>query len=117
MKNRTALAIGTVALVCSVSVAQSNSVRNNLKAGAKNDRGKQGATATVKPSDERPLARGRVMSVSSEDAGMLYMPIRCDGDGNIYFEVDSSGGSGIRKLSPSGERLAVFQPGTNSDLK
>jgi hypothetical protein len=39
--------------------------------------------------------------------------VRCDDDGNIYLELDRMS---IRKLSPKGERLALFQANANPDL-
>jgi hypothetical protein len=39
--------------------------------------------------------------------------VQCDEDGNIYFDLD---GAAMRKLSPKGERLALFQANANPDM-
>ena len=43
--------------------------------------------------------------------------LACDRDGNLYVGTDHYGASGIHKLSPKGERIALFQPNANPDLK
>ena len=70
-----------------------------------------------KHSNERQLARVSEVVLPSEAVELFYEPLRCDSNGNIYFETDAYGASGIHKLAPNGERLAVFQPGANPEFK
>jgi hypothetical protein len=63
------------------------------------------------------LVRAREIPIPSEIATSIAVPLACDGDGNIFLQTENSGVSGVRKLSPKGERLAVFQPSANPDLK
>ena len=117
MKHRIVYVLEIAVLFCGVALAQSTAVANDSKAVGTSDAGRHGTADPVKQSSERQLARVQVISVSSEDVGLIYEPIRCDRDRNIYFEADADGISGIRKLAPNGERLALFQPGANPDFK
>ena len=117
MRNRIVHVFGIAVLFCGVSLAQSTTIPDDSKVLGKSDTARHRTTDRGQQSGERQLARVHTVSVSSEDVGLFYAPIRCDGDGNIYFETDAYGVAGIRKLAPNGERLAVFQPGTNPDFK
>jgi hypothetical protein len=46
-----------------------------------------------------------------------YPPLTCDSDGNIYLQSEQHGVSGVRKINPKGQRVALFQPNANPDLK
>jgi len=116
MKKRIVCIVGLVIFACNVSVAQSTAVSRESKAIGKSDEASHEKIETVKASGEQQLVRVHVMTVPSEEVGLIYEPIRCDGEGNVYFEADASGISGIRKLAPNGDRLAMFQPGTNPDF-
>ena len=69
------------------------------------------------PATSQHLTRVQTVHALSELAGVFYAPLKCDSDGNIYLTTDVAGMSGVRKLSPKGERLVIFQAQTNSDMK
>ncbi len=54
---------------------------------------------------------------ASETATSFGTPLTCDDDGNVYLQSDDFGASGIRKINPKGERVALFQPTGDADLK
>jgi len=54
---------------------------------------------------------------SPEIAGEFVPPLRCDNDGNLYMKTEPFGVSGIRKLNPKGEPVALFQPSSVTDLQ
>jgi hypothetical protein len=64
----------------------------------------------------RELVASQTIRAKSEMAESLYEPLRCDGDGNIYFQKYSYAVPTLRKLSPKGEALADFNPEANPDL-
>ena len=49
-------------------------------------------------------------------ADTFFPPMKCDGDGNLYFQSNPALPA-IHKLNPKGERLALFSPTANPDLK
>jgi hypothetical protein len=63
------------------------------------------------------LVPTKTVAIPSEFAGVIGTPVRCDDDGNIYFQNDYEGVSGIHKLNGKGERVANFQATGNPDLK
>jgi hypothetical protein len=45
------------------------------------------------------------------NAGMLYLPAKCDRDGNVYLrDMNHDGVHAIHKLSTTGKQVALFQP-------
>ena len=62
--------------------------------------------------NHRQLALVDTIRLKSEAAGSYVSPLECDTDGNLYLKVYSDVMSGIRKLNPQGERVAVFLPET-----
>jgi hypothetical protein len=50
-------------------------------------------------------------------ANSFDLPITCDNDGNLYLQSEQFGTSGIRKLNAKGERVALFQPNANPEMK
>ena len=52
----------------------------------------------------------------SEVASSFVQPLFCDDDGNLYLSSDERAAA-IRKLSSKGERVALFQPTANPDVK
>jgi len=48
---------------------------------------------------------------------VFYPPLKCDSDGNLYLRTEVGGVYGIHKLSPKGEKVAVFEADSNPDLK
>ena len=55
--------------------------------------------------------------VSSEVASAFLGPFVCDSDGNLYLRSESAGVTAIRKLNIKGERVALFEPSSNPDVK
>ena len=55
--------------------------------------------------------------VSSEIASAFLGPFVCDSDGNLYLRSESAGVTAIRKLNAKGERVALYEPSTNPDVK
>jgi len=56
------------------------------------------------------------VKVPSELAQTFAFPLKCDADGSLFFRTSPDGFDAIHKLSPKGERLAVFQP-NSPDVK
>lgn len=46
-----------------------------------------------------------------------FAELVCDGDGNLYLGSDSPDDAIIRKLSPKGELVTLYQPNANPDIK
>ncbi len=44
------------------------------------------------------------------NAGMLYLPAKCDRDGNVYLRDANDGVHAIHKLNAQGKQVALFQP-------
>ncbi len=55
------------------------------------------------------------IDVPFEVADFFIPPLRCDEDGNLYLNTDQFGTEGIRKLSRTGKRLTLFNPGSDPD--
>jgi hypothetical protein len=72
-------------------------------------------TSRLTPASPASQLRLETMTVPSEIASTLA-GINCDSAGNLYLQVAPNGVYGIRKLSPKGERMALFQP-ISPDLK
>lgn len=70
---------------------------------------------TAKPATANVQLQLETVTVPSEIAPTLA-GTKCDNMGNLYLQVAPDGVSGIRKLSPKGERMALFQP-ISPDLK
>jgi hypothetical protein len=76
-------------------------------------------SSTVKrgrPSSPLHLTPVDTVQSTSEVATGFVQPIPCDEDGNIYVQSDEPAAS-VRKLSPKGERVGLFQPLANPDVK
>ena len=65
----------------------------------------------------RHFARVRTITSPTEMANTFVNALQCDGDGNVYFRADVDGTSGIHKLNNKAERVALFEPNANADLK
>jgi hypothetical protein len=63
------------------------------------------------------LVPTHTVAAGSEMATSFSHPLICDGDGNLYLQSDNYGVSGVRKLNAKAERVALFQPNANADLK
>jgi hypothetical protein len=85
---------------------QAQTSRVALKAPAKD---------TKKPSALHLTAVQTVVA-QSEVASSFVEPLWCDGDGNLYLSSDEAAAA-IRKLSAKGERVALYQPIANPDVK
>jgi hypothetical protein len=76
---------------------------------------KQVQTPAAKPVN-RHLVRVETITTSSETVGLFRLPLRCDGDGNLYLHTDSAGASAIHKLNAKGEKLALFEASPNPNF-
>jgi hypothetical protein len=74
-------------------------------------------TGTKQASSVGQLVATQKIGVASEVAGTVDEPLTCDSDGNIYLQSEQHGVSGVRKINPKGQRVALFQPNANPDLK
>lgn len=63
------------------------------------------------------LALVETVVSKSEMSHMFVNPQRCDQEGNIYFQIDLEPTSGVRKLSPKGQRLANFTASSTMDFQ
>lgn len=77
---------------------------------------------TLEPGKKQASSLGHLVAtqkiaLASEVAGTVDEPLTCDDDGNIYLQSEHHGVSGVRKLSPKSDRLALFQPNANPDLQ
>jgi hypothetical protein len=43
--------------------------------------------------------------------------MRCDSDGNLYMLTEGEAVAAVHKLNAKGERVALFDPGSDADLK
>lgn len=82
----------------------------------------QSFKSSSKQNSAQKVATGNLVPVQtiearSEAASTFSDPLNCDADGNLYLQSDDSGVSGVRKLNAKGERVALFQPNANPDLK
>lgn len=55
--------------------------------------------------------------VSSEIASSFLGPFVCDSAGSLYLRSESAGVTAIRKLNAKGERVALYEPASNPDVK
>jgi hypothetical protein len=62
------------------------------------------------------LVRTGVITAPTEILTTFMRPLRCDADGNFYLQTDATNPA-IRKINARGERVAVFRPAENPDLK
>jgi len=86
----------------------------------------QGASKQVAANEATPVtmatpeASGHLhletTKIPSELAGSFPSPLKCDADENLYLRTGEDLRTAIRKLSPKGELLALFQPAA-PDLK
>lgn len=81
------------------------------------DKTTQTTLKQVKQLSSGHLFPAETVIAKSEVAVGFDYPLTCDADGNLYLKSTSSGVSGIRKLNTKGERIALFQPSRNPDLK
>ena len=77
----------------------------------------QGKRAASEAPAPRQLVRVQAVEAPAEVATEFAPPLRCDKDGNLYLEGETFGVSGLRKLSPKGERLATYNPNPDSSVK
>jgi hypothetical protein len=59
------------------------------------------------------LVRVQTITASAQLASGFLAPLKCDGDGSLYFRQDAI--DAIHKLSPKGESVALFQAAANTD--
>jgi len=117
MKEKLAVALLGFCSVCSLASAQSPATSPDL--GTKN------VPATAAPKKKgsqdpspRHLEIVQTISSPSEVANTWRDSIKCDGDGNLYFQPGEYPAPPILKLNPKGERVAIFQAATaDPDLK
>jgi hypothetical protein len=64
----------------------------------------------------RHLVRIETVTAATEMAAIFYPPLKCDRDGNFYFQNDPSAPA-IHKLNSKGEQIALFRPTSNPDFK
>lgn len=76
----------------------------------------QESTAPAAPYPASGQLRLETLSVPGEIGRVFASPLKCDAKGNLYERTQPDGPPGLRKLSPKGEQLAVFQP-ASPDLK
>jgi hypothetical protein len=74
------------------------------------------AQAETKKTADRHLVRVETVVTPAEMATEFYPPLKCDSEGNVYLQTDP-GAPAIHKLNSKGERVAVFSPSSNPDLK
>lgn len=67
-------------------------------------------------STEHYLTTAETITAPAE-AATGFTKLDCDADGNLYLGAESPGALAIRKLNPKGERIAVYEPGANPDVK
>ncbi len=76
---------------------------------------KDKGAAPEKPTP-RELVRVQTIEAPGEIATEFGPPLRCDQDGNLYLQAETFG-SGVRKLSPKGKRLATYNPNADPAVK
>lgn len=81
------------------------------------DKASPQSKVTASKSVDAHLVRSATVTAPAEMATTFYPPLRCDSDGNLYLRTDSGGVPAIHKLNAKGERLALFEAGSNPDLK
>lgn len=64
----------------------------------------------------RALVPTKQIVAKSEVATLLYDPVKCDSEGNVYYPTDMTGAGVLRELNLEGERIAEFRPGANPDM-
>jgi hypothetical protein len=78
--------------------------------------GQTSSAKSAKKSVTLHLTPVETVVAPSEVAASFVEPLSCDEDGNLFLGSDEPAAA-IRKLSPKGERVAVFQPIANPDVK
>jgi hypothetical protein len=63
---------------------------------------------TTHPVESRQLSLVERRELKSEVSGMLLLPERCDGDGNLYLRIGADERAIIRKISPDGKRAVAI---------
>jgi hypothetical protein len=66
---------------------------------------------------ERHLVRIKTITSPSEVIGAFRPPMRCDSDGNLYMLTEGEAVAAVHKLNAKGERVALFDPASDADLK
>jgi len=66
---------------------------------------------------EGHLVRTKTITSPSEVIGAFRPPMRCDSNGNLYMLTDGEAVAAVHKLNAKGERVALFNPGSDADLK
>jgi hypothetical protein len=61
------------------------------------------------------LVRVQTITASADFTTGFLAPLKCDGDGNLYYRQDPL--DAIHKLNPKGEKVALFQAAANTDKK
>ena len=80
-------------------------------------KGQPGTKTETKPPPTGHLVPVGTVVAPTEVASSFDLPIKCDTDGNLYLQSEHFGASGIRKLNDKGERIALFQPNANPEMK
>lgn len=77
------------------------------------------AWGQAKPPKELPrqLMIVNTVTAPSEMAGGYGNPLQCDANGNLYLHAERGGAWAIRKLSPKGEMLTLYNPNSNPDFQ
>ena len=79
-----------------------------------------GTTDAAKTPAKKPVDGHltRVAAVTAaEEASAIFLGLKCDNPGNIYIPTGWEGGWAVHKLNSKGERVAVFDPTSNPELK
>ena len=77
---------------------------------------KPNGKSLIKEESNPRLVRTETVPVSSMMALGFDNPLVCDENENIYIRTDESGVDAVTKISPKGEKLAVFEAYRNPDL-
>lgn len=107
-------ATGLLCILCLLPV--SLSWGQSSLSPAPNSARKDKREETQIPSPSRPLEVMQTIVAPGEMANS-FSYLNCDHDGNLYFSADVYGTSAVHKLNPKGERVALFRPDANPDLK
>jgi hypothetical protein len=74
------------------------------------------AQAKVVKKVDAHLARIEAITAPAEMATAFQAPLKCDSDGNFYFQSNPTTPA-IHKLNSKGEEIALFRPTSNPDFK
>jgi hypothetical protein len=80
-------------------------------------RGEASLARTANDKEVRPhLVRVETITSPTEMATNFLPPLKCDSEGNLYFQTDPLARA-IHKLSSKGEPIALFRASSSTDLK